>query len=212
MGKMNKNENTSLLAWFLGLAALTGTECTVLNCIDRLQYSDEPKSYFETIDENNLDLFNDNSYRIIQVENVLNEKNIYFAKKVDLGEITYSHIFSASDVWYKYTEGESYEKYFSGKSFIDDYIYLDLITKEPIIVEYVSKEMNVEFVNGKVRVYRDKDETSTYKMGNIISNADAYEYAYLYLGEQDTYTLEDMNFVIEKLRNSDTYKTKKLTK
>ena len=195
---MNKNKNTSLLACFLGFVALAGTECTVLNCIDRLQYSDEPKSYFETIDENNLDLFNDNSYRIIQIENVLNERNIYFAKKVDLGE--------------KYTEGESYEKYFSGKNFIDDYIYLDLITKEPIIVEYVSKEMNVEFVNGKVRVYRDKDETSTYKMGNIISNVDAYEYAYAYLGEQDTYTLEDMNFVIEKLRNSDTYKTKKLTK
>lgn len=87
--KTNKNEKTSLLAWFLSLAALVGTECTLLNYIDRLQYSDEPKSYFETIDENNLDLFNDNSYRIIQVENVLNEKNIYFAKKVDLGEISY---------------------------------------------------------------------------------------------------------------------------
>ena len=50
--KMNKNEKTSLLAWFLSLAALVGTECTLLNYIDRLQYSDEPKSYFETIDEN----------------------------------------------------------------------------------------------------------------------------------------------------------------
>jgi len=75
---MNKNEKTSLLAWFLSLDALAGAECTLLNYIDRLQYSDEPKSYFETIDENNLDLFNDKSYRIIQVENVLNEKKYIF--------------------------------------------------------------------------------------------------------------------------------------
>ena len=203
MGKMNKNENTSLLAWFLGLAALAGTECTLLNYIDGLQYSEDSKSYFETIDDNNLDLFNDKSYRVIQVENALNEKNIYFAKKVNLSEITYSHTFSASDVWYKYTEGKSYEKYFDDEHFTYDYIYLDLISKEPIIVEYESEEKHI---------FKDNKAIITYRMGNMISNVDAYEYAYAYYGEQDSYTLEDMTCIIEKIRNNDKSKTKKLTK
>ena len=174
--------------------------------VDNYYENERNNSNIEIININELELSNDSSFRIIETINNMSENNYYFAKKIKFSydNETLKYNFAIKDNDNSFSNNVSQEEYFIMNSKSEGYVYVDLNSSKPIVYSY-DIDNKTNYIYSSNSLLSDKNDI-------IIKDENAYDYSYKYLGEKDTYTLNDMNDLISKIKNNDTVKVKVLTK
>lgn len=176
--------------------------------VDNYYKNEKNNSNIEIVNINELNLQNDSSYRIIETVNNISENNYYFAKKIKFSydNETLKYNFGIKDNDNSFSNNVSQEEYFIMNSKSDGYVYVDLNSLKPIAYAYdIDNKTNYIYSSNSLLLEKGENDI-------IIKDEDAYDYVYQYLGEKDSYTLDDMNDLVGKIKNNDTVKVKALTK
>lgn len=175
--KVNKTMAMLGLSFSLVASSLTGCE------------NNRNKEY--TVEEyllqaDNFDLLSDKNKLIIQTENPLGESDIIFAEKISFNSI-------CNPNYSKFTDSDEYEKYFGVANTDNTYLYFNIFSGNLVSVKYIEKDNHL---------FKPDKETISYALADVISEELAYNYAASYLGEQDSYTREEISAVIDAVKSN----------
>ena len=126
-------------------------------------------------------------YEIVKSENVKGETNIDFVQV-----ITFNQLDGCSfNDFLAFEDYRNYDKYYdkSKAEKANTYLYFDALNGELISIKYV-----------------DDEGATDYLLADIISEENAYNYAYTYLGDKEMYTRDDMINLVKLIKED-----KKLT-
>lgn len=189
---LNKKTNAILLSCALATASLSGCarkEKPTLTLVESIQAN------------NDFDLFHDEDMVIINTINAMKEENIKFAEKISLDKLTMPQDSYSS----KFKNLEEYHKYFiTGYPPRNTILYFDALNGELLSIKYIDRENHI---------FKDNEITTTYRISEIAEEESAYNYAVLYFGDKENYTREEMeelvNFVKENKNKKPYSKVKK---
>ena len=120
----------------------------------------------------------------IKILNAKGETDVNFVQVLTGGELTDVNI----DTWV-FEDSEDYTKYGNGSG---AYYYIDALDGDLISVkqEQVDKHL-----------FKDNEYETSYLISTITNEDNAYNYACTYLGDKETYTREDMNDLVELIKD-----------
>lgn len=140
-----------------------------------------------TQDMNSFDLLASDDMRIITTVDALGKESTNFVCRRSLESLFDSN------------QREEYEKYFvPGVWASSTYLYFDVFNDELLSVEYIDKENNL---------FKDDVVDISYKIREVVDSNLAYNYAVLYYGDKDSYSLEEMGELVDKVSNNNEEKT-----
>lgn len=136
------------------------------------------------------DLLQDENSVIITTMNAMGEEDIKFAKKISLFSLIEKQ---------EYKNLEKYNKYsLQGYPNSGTIFYFDALEGDILSVKYTYKESHK---------YKDDEVKSTYRISEIVDEDCAYNYAVLYFGDKERYTREEMEELINYIKENKDVKT-----
>ncbi len=181
---LNKKTNAILLSCALATASLSGCgrqEKPTLTLVESIQTN------------NDFDLLKDENKVIITTVNAMDEEDIKFAEKMSLDSLT------NSNYYLKFKNTEVYDKYhISGYSLKNIILYFDALNGDLLSIKYIDREKYI---------FKDNEITTTYRISEITEEEPAYNYAVLYFGDKENYTREEMEEIVNFVKENKNRKT-----
>ncbi len=130
---------------------------------------------------------------IIETVDVKGNYDVHIVENFSLYEI------ESVNIWYQYnncslekSDVEYYRNYFRNNATTPNTIfYIDILTGELVSVKYIEQDKNV---------FKDDVIKTSYLIADIVDEEDAYNYAYQYLGNKDSYTKDDLTYMINEIK------------
>ena len=190
MGKNNSNLNQRLIA-----LALAGSLMLPLAWCSR--YGKDKITLVQSVQSDSYNLFADLNYKIIKVKDAYGKEQFYFVKKIYLYEAaeSYNH-WPFGDTEFKYADGDKYAKYLN-LGLDNTSIYMDLTSGNIVSIETSSTSRHL---------FKDNKTTTSYIIGTVTDEDTAYNYAVATYGNRDSYTMDEIIFIVNTLNNGEVKK------
>ncbi len=172
--KLNRSLGAFLLS---GTIAATSVGCS----------KEEPKlTVVETMQEaQSFDLLQDEDKLIITTVDAMGKEKTSFVHRECLDNLINCNQRK------KYQSSEEYRKYHRNGYYARNiYLYFDAFEGDLLSVEYIDSDKHV---------FKDNETNTSYMISEIVDTDFAYNYAVLYYGDQDSYSRDEMQQLIQMI-------------
>lgn len=180
---------------FCIVGTLTATALSFNSCGTKTEKPTIVESIQSVNEFDLLESYDFGDYKIIETTNVKGDTGVHFAQALSLSKL------------YDLGDEENYDRYFdSSRAYSSDtYFYFDSLNGDLLSVKYVKSEKHL---------FKDSKYEVSYGISEVISEGSAYNYAVTYIGDKEKYTREDINNLIQLIKNDKNIETsnKKLVK